>query len=70
MTSEETEADSKVPGGAPDLPGFIATIDLFLRLERRRKSEPMFAAVLTDDFQGCVQQSGVRVGLMSGTGVS
>ncbi|ABM11308.1 MULTISPECIES: hypothetical protein [Mycolicibacterium] len=51
MTSEETEADRKVPGGAPDLPGFIATIDLFLRLEKRRKSEPMFAAVLTDDFQ-------------------
>lgn len=51
MTSEKPEADIEIPRGAPDLPAFIATIDAFLRLERRRKSEPMFAEVLTDDFQ-------------------
>ena len=51
MTSEQTEDDIEMPSSAPDLPGFIATIDAFLRLEQRRNSEAMFAAVLTDDFQ-------------------
>lgn len=51
MTSEKAEAEMEMPGGAPDLPAFIATIDAFLRLEKQRNAEPMFAAVLTDDFQ-------------------
>lgn len=51
MTSPKVEADSEMPSGAPDLPGFIATIDAFLSMEKQRNAEPMFAAVLTDDFQ-------------------
>ncbi len=51
MRSEPTEDDIEMPSSAPDLPGFIATIDAFLRLEQRRNSEAMFAAILTDDFQ-------------------
>ncbi len=48
MTSPKVEADSEMPSGAPDLPGFIATIDAFLSMEKQRNAEPMFAAVLTE----------------------